>query len=74
MVNVLVLVTCLVLLYGTYVLIDTDIGQVTAAAEIPLRYVNAVPLVGFFLTAVRAVLGIVVNDVPALLGREEAAP
>jgi TRAP-type C4-dicarboxylate transport system permease small subunit len=73
MVNVVVLVTCLVLLYGTYVLIDTDIGQVTAAAEIPLRYVNAVPLVGFFLTAIRAVLGIVVNDVPALLGRAEAA-
>jgi TRAP-type C4-dicarboxylate transport system permease small subunit len=73
MVNVVVLITCLVLLYGTYVLIDTDIGQVTAAAEIPLRWVNAVPLVGFFLTAVRAVLGIVVNDVPALLGRAEAA-
>jgi len=73
MVNVVVLITCLVLLYGTYVLIDTDIGQVTAAAEIPLRWVNAVPLVGFFLTAVRAVLGIVVNDVPALLGRAKAA-
>lgn len=72
MVNVVVLVTCMVLLYGTYVLIDTDIGQVTAAAQMPLRWVNAVPMIGFFLTAIRALLGIVLNDVPALLGRGEA--
>lgn len=71
MVNVVVLITCLVLLYGTYVLIDTDIGQVTAAAQMPLRWVNAVPMVGFFLTASRALLGIVINDIPALLGRGE---
>lgn len=73
MVNVVVLITCLVLLYGTYVLIETDVGQVTAAAEIPLRFVNAVPLVGFLLTSIRAALGIAVNDVPSLLGRTEPA-
>jgi TRAP-type C4-dicarboxylate transport system permease small subunit len=73
MVNVFVLITCLVLLYGTYVLITEDIGQVTAAAEIPLRWVNAVPLIGFSMTAIRALLGIWVNDVPALLGRAEVA-
>ena len=71
MVNVVVLITCLVLLYGTYVLIETDVGQVTAAAEIPLRFVNAVPLVGFLLTSIRAALGIVVNDIPSLVGRTE---
>lgn len=73
LVNAFVLVTCLVLIYATYQLLETDIGQVTAAAEIPLRFVNAVPLIGFVLTALRAVLGIVVVDIPALIrGREEA--
>jgi TRAP-type C4-dicarboxylate transport system permease small subunit len=70
-VNLVVLVTCLVLVYATYQLVESDIGQVTAAAEIPLRFVNAVPIVGFALTALRAVLGIMVNDIPALTGRAE---
>ena len=70
---VVVLVTCLALLYATYQLVETDIGQVTPAAEIPLRFVNAVPMIGFALTALRSFLGILVNDVPALLGRQESA-
>jgi TRAP-type C4-dicarboxylate transport system permease small subunit len=69
-VNVVILLTTLALIYGSITLIQTDIGQVTPAAEIPLRLVNAVPLVGLLLIFLRAVLGIVVNDVPALRGRE----
>jgi TRAP-type C4-dicarboxylate transport system permease small subunit len=65
LVNVVVLLTCLLLIYGSITLLATDIGQVTPAGEIPLRYVNAVPLLGFVLVAVRAVLAIVVKDVPA---------
>lgn len=68
-VNVVILVTSLVLIYGTYGLIDTDIGQVTPAGQMPLRLVNMVPLVGLSLVAVRAVMAIVIRDVPALLGR-----
>jgi len=72
-VNLIVLTTCLVLLYATYLLVAEDIGQVTPAAEIPLRFVNAVPIVGFALTALRALLWIALHDVPALLGRGEPA-
>ena len=72
-VNLIVLVTCLVLLYATYLLVAGDIGQVTPAAEIPLQFVNAVPIVGFALTALRALLWIAMNDVPAVIGRREAA-
>jgi len=66
-------VTCVALAYATYQLIESDIGQVTAAAEIPLRYVNAVPIIGFALTALRAVLWIALIDVPALVGRQDSA-
>jgi len=72
-VNVVVLVTCLVLMYATYQLIESDIGQVTAAAELPLRFVNAVPIIGFVLTALRAVLWILLSDVPAVMGRPHGA-
>jgi TRAP-type C4-dicarboxylate transport system permease small subunit len=68
-VSVVVLVTCLVLLYAVYLLVSTDIGGVTPAAQLPLRIVNAVPLVGFALVALRALLSIVLVDLPALLGR-----
>ena len=72
-VNLIVLVTCLVLAYATYLLVAGDIGQVTPAAEIPLQFVNAVPIVGFTLTALRALLWIAMHDVPAVLGRAETA-
>ena len=70
LVNIVVLVTCVVMVYATYQLLDADVGQVTAAAQIPLRIVNAVPIIGLGLTALRAVLGIVVVDIPALRGRK----
>ena len=73
LVNLVVLLTCLALVYATWVLVSTDIGQVTAAAELPLRFVNAVPLIGFTLTALRAILGIVLDDIPAVMAREAAA-
>lgn len=65
-VNLVVVATCLVLAFATAQLVTEDIGQVTPAAEIPLRYVNAVPIIGFLLTAFRAVLWIALRDVPAL--------
>ena len=71
-VNLVVLVTCAALVFATYQLIESDIGQVTPAAELPLRFVNAVPIIGFVLTALRSVLLIVVNDVPAVMGHREA--
>jgi TRAP-type transport system small permease protein len=70
--SIAVLVTCLVLLYAAYLLMATDIGAVTPAAELPLLFVNAVPLVGFALVALRALLGIVLVDLPALIGRTES--
>jgi TRAP-type C4-dicarboxylate transport system permease small subunit len=73
-VNVVILLTCVALIYGSISLIWTDIGQVTPAAELPLRFVNAVPLVGLILIVLRAVLGILVNDVPAVRGREADTP
>lgn len=72
-VNLIVLITCLVLVYALYVLVAGDIGQVTPAAEIPLQFVNAVPIVGLALTALRALLWIAIHDVPAVLGKREAA-
>jgi TRAP-type C4-dicarboxylate transport system permease small subunit len=71
-VSIAVLVTCLVLLYAVYVLLTTDFGGVTPAAQIPLVFVNAVPLVGFALVALRAFLSIVLVDLPALVGRTES--
>lgn len=64
--SVVILATCLFLIYGSYSLVTTDVDQVTPAGEWSLRFVNAVPLVGLVLVAVRAVLGIVVRDIPAL--------
>lgn len=72
-VNVIVLATCLMLTYAAIQLVAEDVGQVTAAARIPLRIVNAVPIIGLVLTALRSVLWIVLRDVPALMGRQERA-
>jgi TRAP-type C4-dicarboxylate transport system permease small subunit len=71
-VNLLVAVTCIVLVYATYLLVAGDIGQVTPAAEIPLQIVNTIPIVGFALTALRAILWIAIVDVPAVLAGQEA--
>lgn len=74
LVNVTILVTCLAMMYATYDLIANDIGQVTAAAGIPLKWVNVPVLVGFALSALRAALGIIVADLPVVLHGEEVAP
>jgi len=41
---------------------------VTPAGELSMRFVNAIPLVALVLVAARAVLGIVVRDIPAFRG------
>lgn len=71
LVNVTILVTCLAMTYATYDLIANDIGQVTAAAEMPLKLVHIPVLIGVALSAVRAALGIVVADLPVLIHGEE---
>jgi len=70
-VNVVILLTVIVVGYGGVSLVAQDIGQVTAAGQMPLKYVNAVPIVGMLLVGVRAILGIVVTDIPALRARGE---
>lgn len=74
LVDVAVFLTCLVMAYATWDLIAKDIGQVTAAAQVPLKYVNIPVLVGLGLSALRALLGLVIADLPALLRGEEARP
>lgn len=67
-VNVVILATTLILIYGSYTLVTGGIDQVTPAGELSMRFVNAVPLIGLVLVATRAVLGIVIRDIPALRG------
>jgi TRAP-type C4-dicarboxylate transport system permease small subunit len=66
LVNVVILSTCLVLIHGSYTLVTTAVDQVTPAGELSMRFVNAIPLVALVLVAARAVLGILVRDIPAL--------
>ena len=66
--HVVVGLTCLAMAYACYQLIVDDIGQVTPAAEIPLAWIYAMPLIGFALTALRAVLAIGMLDIPAIAG------
>jgi TRAP-type C4-dicarboxylate transport system permease small subunit len=68
-VNLVILATCLVLIYGGYTLVTSGVDQVTPAGELSMRFVNALPIVGLILVVVRVVLAIVVKDVPALRGR-----
>jgi TRAP-type C4-dicarboxylate transport system permease small subunit len=71
MAHLLVLVTCLGMGYATYRLIADDIGQRTPAAEIPLALVYVLPLIGYLLTAVRAVMVISLVDVPEMRARNK---
>ena len=68
--DLVILGASLVVLYGGFQLLANDIGQTTPAAGLPLYWVNMIPVIGFALVAIRALLGIIVRDVPALLGRE----
>jgi TRAP-type C4-dicarboxylate transport system permease small subunit len=65
-------VTSVLMVYATIDFIANDRGQVTAAAEIPLAVIYAIPALGFASTALRALLAIVVLDVPLLAGRRVA--
>lgn len=71
--NLIVFITCIALVYATIQLVAEDVGQVTPAAEIPLKLVNAIPIIGFSLTALRAVLAVAVIDLPALRRPTEGA-
>ncbi len=68
--DVVILIGSLVVLYGGYQLLASDIGQTTPAAGLPLKLVNSIPVIGFVLVAFRAILGIIVRDIPMLRGRE----
>ncbi len=68
-VNVVILLISVVMIYGSVSLIANDIGQVTPAGGMPLRFVNTLPLIGLCLVALRALLGIVIVDIPALRGQ-----
>jgi TRAP-type C4-dicarboxylate transport system permease small subunit len=67
-VDVVILATCLVLIHGSYTLVTTAVDQVTPAGGLSMRFVNAIPLVALVLVAARAILGIVVRDIPAFRG------
>ena len=71
-VHLVVGATCVAMSYSIYTLIDGDIGQRTAAAQIPFAWIYVVPLVGFILTTLRAALWIVVADIPQIRGRAGA--
>jgi TRAP-type C4-dicarboxylate transport system permease small subunit len=70
--HVIVLATCLGMGYATYRLIADDIGQRTPAGEIPLAWVYVIPLIGFFLTALRALLFIGLVDVRQMVRGQES--
>jgi TRAP-type C4-dicarboxylate transport system permease small subunit len=73
-VNLVILGTCAVLIYGSYTLVTTGVDQVTPAGGLSLRLVNAIPLVGLILVSVRVILAIVIRDIPGLRnGSEEVS-
>jgi TRAP-type C4-dicarboxylate transport system permease small subunit len=71
--HALVAVTCLALVYATYDFMTHDRGQVTAAAEVPLSVIYAVVASGFASSALRAVVTILVQDLPELRTGEKGA-
>ena len=71
--HLLIAATSVLMVYATIEFIGNDRGQVTAAAEVPLAIIYAVPAFGFASTALRAVLAVVVQDLPQALGRREVA-
>jgi TRAP-type C4-dicarboxylate transport system permease small subunit len=67
--HLIVAVICLAMAYATWDLIASDRGVVTAAAEIPLKVVYSVALIGFVLTFIRAVVILFVLDVAEMTGK-----
>lgn len=72
-VSLVILLTSLALLYGSYTLVTSEVAQVTPAGGIPLSFVYAIPLVGWVLVIVRVILSMVAKDIPAFLGRDGEA-
>jgi TRAP-type C4-dicarboxylate transport system permease small subunit len=71
--HLVVAATCLALAYTSWDLIRSDRGVVTAAAQIPETFVYSVALLGFFLTFIRAVVTVVVLDLPEMAGKRGKA-
>ncbi len=71
--HIVVLATCLGMGYATYSLIADDIGQRTPAAEIPIAWFYVMPLVGYLLTALRALMMIGLVDARQIMRRGERA-
>ena len=71
--HLVVLATCLGMGYATYRLIADDIGQRTPAAEIPLALVYVMPMLGYFLTALRAAMVIGLLDLPQIVRPQRKA-
>lgn len=67
--HLVVTITCLALAYATWDLIARDRGVVTSAAQIPETLVYGVALAGFILTFIRAVVTVVVLDLPEIAGK-----
>ena len=64
--HVLIAITCVVAVYATYDFVSHDRGQVTAAAQVPLAVIYTVVAFGFASTALRAVVVILVQDLPQI--------
>lgn len=64
--HVVVGATCAAMMYATYDFMTKDRGQVTAAAEIPLSFIYSIVALGFASTAIRAIVTILVIDIPEL--------
>jgi TRAP-type C4-dicarboxylate transport system permease small subunit len=64
--HLVVAATCAAMMYATYDFMTHDRGQVTAAAEIPLAVIYSVVALGFASTAIRAIVTILVIDLPEL--------
>ena len=63
-VNLVILGTCLFLIYGSYTLVTSGVDQVTPAGGLSCASSTLCPLSGFVLVVVRVVLAIVIRDVP----------
>lgn len=69
--HALIAVTSIGLTYASYDFIVNDRGQVTAAAEIPLAVIYAVPALGFASIALRAIVTMLVLDLREIASGEK---
>jgi TRAP-type C4-dicarboxylate transport system permease small subunit len=64
--HLLIAATCVLAVYATYDFVTHDRGQVTAAAGVPLAAIYTVVAFGFASTALRALVVILVWDLPEI--------